>query len=363
MSRHLWTPDDFPSPDDIYDRVHLDNDPTVAIATEHGVVMDDTYPDVSSDYTGPDCRQALQNLIDSGKRLIFLPKGKYLVKKNPSANYGAILGEHTPLMGLTANYSQIITHPDWNPTAEIPVLTTPDSATATCKVGFLGVGFKVNPWTNTWFNSYHWRAGKNSMTRTTTNPTVGPKEERTQVRADILFTGNAGGRHYMIGSGGTSARDSEPFTSASGGGGAFRRIRVQGTSQPLAFYSANAEDGWDKPQSLVTGSSNVIFYATKAEDRYGFGFLNSSNCAIIGSGGRAEVDFNNCPNSLAALIVHKSANFNSASLTEAGSTTPKNVPLGLFKRGNFDWSKVEIIPEGGSDSSVSRATFKRYNGE
>lgn len=339
VERHAWRRSDFPTPDDLYDRVHTDNDQTVAIGTENGMVADDTGVGVTADSVGPDNQAALQNIINSGKKFILIPKGKFLIKKNPSANYGVQLGTGTVLIGIASNISELRTHDDWNPTAEIPLLTTVSDAEATTKMADLKLGYVQDVLANDWFNSFNWKAGAKSLSRDIWIRYTGPAKSATQPRADMVFSGNGGGRHYGVHGAAPAARDNAANQ--------FQRLRVENTTQPLAIYNANPEDALDKPQMLITGSSNVIFYGAKAEDRYGWGFKNSSNCAIIGVGGRAEVEFDNCTNSLATMVVHKQKTdpFNTPTLYVVGAAAmPKNAACGLFKVGTFDWSKVEMIP-------------------
>jgi len=357
VSRHCWDRSDFPSPDDIFERIHTDEDDTCVIVTEAGMVAEATEANNSTS-TGANNNntEILQGLIDAGKKFILIPKGKFLLKKSQAGNYGIQLRAGTVLLGVNHNLSELRTHATyWKPTSEVPIITTVDSANADPKMAFLKIGFVHANLSNDWFNAYDWRAGKYSLTRDIFVRPVGSPETETNARADQVFSGNGGGRHFgSVGVGGTTSNDAAPYTNDSGGEGGFRRVRIENTSQPLVIYNSNPEDGHDRPQLEVIDSANVIFYGTKAEDRYGYGFKNSSNCAIIGGAGRAEVQFDNCTNSLAAIIVQKTKTspFNTPTLyLPGGPNLPINAPLGLYKTGTFDWDAVKIIPAGGGDTT------------
>lgn len=368
-TRHIWNSKDFPTPDEIFDRVRS-GDTTCAIVTEHGAVADDTEPN-NSDSAGTDCLAAIQGLIDSGKKYILVPKGKFLIGRNPDGNFGLMLRENTILMGISHNLSEIRSLDSWNPTSETPVVTTVNSPSAASKMAFLEIGFQttddpgVQSYEYSWFNGMHWMAGKNSMTRQITLTAIGIYGDssnnwyRTQARADNFFSGNAGGRHYAtIGSGAPVGVD-EGVQSGSNqvGEGLFRRFRIVNTTQPLLLYNPNYEDGHDDPQCLVSGSSNVVVYGTKAENAKGFKFLDSTNCAFFAFGGRTDLTFAKCTNVLAAIITPKKSTH--GKLTEVGSTSLNmGEALGIFKRGIFDWGAVAIHPP--ADSAVSSRAVSRF---
>lgn len=362
-ARHSWDPQDFPTPDDIYDRIHTDNDPSCAIITEHGAVKDDSAVS-NSDSEGTDNRAAIQILIDAGKKFILVPQGKFLIGKNPNGNYGLMLRDNTTLLGVAHNWSEIRSIESWNPTSESAVITTVDNATAAPKMAFLKISFQTNDnreektYKYSWFNGHHWKAGKNSITRQITLSAVGIYGStsnnwyRTQARADNFFSGNAGGKHYGLGGSGAPIGVDEGVQSGENqvGVGLFRRFRITNTTQPLLLYNPNYEDGHDDPQSLVSGSSNVVVYGTKAENDKGFKFLNSTNCGLFIYGGKTDLKFENCSNMLAAIVTPK--NKTHGTLIEVGATSlARGDTLGIFKRGTFNWENVTIHPP--DDSGVT----------
>lgn len=352
--RHMWNTADFPTPDDIYDRIHSDNDPTCAIITEHGAVADDTVPS-DSDSEGMDNREAIQNLIDSGKKFILMPKGKFLIGKNPEGDFGLKLRENTILLGISHNWTEIRSLESWNPTVESPVITTIDSATAAPKMAFFKIGFQTtdNPgeqaYLYSWFNGYNWKAGKNSLTRQITLNAQGiygnssNKWFRTQARADNVYSGNAGGKHYGHGgSGAPVGVDEGPQVGENQvGTGLFRRFRIANTTQPLLLYNPNYEDGHDQPQSIVDASKNVVIYGTKAENEWGLEFRDCSNCAMFAYGGKTYLTINNCKDILIGIVTPKSPKH--GEVIEVNSTSLDNGDaLGVFKRGTFNWADVYI---------------------
>lgn len=354
VSRHVWNPNDFPSPDDFYDRVHDSSyskyaPGDYAIITERGCVADDTDAN-SSDCSGTDNRAALQALIDTGVKTILIPRGKFLIGKSPNGNYGIRLGENTVLMGVSDQMSELRTLETWKPTAQSAIVTTPDSADATCKMDNLRLGIRNDPndLTHSWHGFFDWKAGKNSVIRRISTRSIWFSGFRTQARAGALFSGNGGGRHFGVGGdGGQHCNDAAPFTDTANGvsTGGFRRILVTGTSQPLAIYNTNMEDGCDNPQMEVLNASNVIIYGSKNENANPVAFKNSDNCAFINNGVNSDHEVNNCTNTLMAMI--SSRHFSGSILTETGGQTCTTA-VGLFKRGTFDWSKVEIIPTDGT---------------
>lgn len=349
-TRHSWNPADFPTPDDIYDRIHTDGDTTCAIITEHGAVSDGD-PSSGSDHTGINNQSAIQSLIDSGKKFILVPKGKFLIGKG-AGNYGLLLRSDTVLQGIGHNLSEIRTIGTWNPTAEVPVITTVDSATATTKVAFLKVGFQTedeelagNSANYSWFTGFDWKAGKNSLTRQFELKAYGPYGNstdwyKTQARADNAFSGNGGGRHFGLGGSGAPVGCDEGTQSGKNqvGPGLFRRIRATNTTQPLLLYNPNVEDGHDDPQALISGASNVVIYGTKVENAKGWKFLNCSNSALFGLGGEVDLTFSGCSNMLAAIACPLFG----GSITEGSVSVSDPQPLGMFKRGTFNWENVTI---------------------
>ncbi len=363
VRRHIWDEEDFPSPDDVFDRAAADGNPydadeCVVAGVQNNVPADDTPPDDEADSVGPDCRAGLQALIDAGCKWILLPNKKYLVKKNPVGDFGIKLGMETILLGVKG--AEIRSHDEWNPTSEMPVMTTEDSAQAASKVGWVKFGYvhspgtAQNPLAYDWFNAYDWRAGTMSVLRHVgSNVCPASGKKTTNNRSSVKFSGNAGGRHFAIGSGGATAAD---------GPGNYRRIKVQDTSNPLAIYNPNMEDGVDLPQFEIIDSSNVIIYGTKAENDDPLGFTNSSNCAVIGYGGHAELKVRNSTDILAAIICGRMGTDHDGypPLQEIpGSKYPNGDTVGLYKRGEFNWDAVDIIPESSEDTKVQSDLWKK----
>lgn len=356
--RHSWDKANFPSPDDHFDRANADGNPydpdEYVVCGEENNVPERVLAkgeDIRKVFAGPDCGPGLQALINApGCQFILLPNGLHFVKKNPQADYGIQLGPNTVLLGMTR--SELRTHDDWNPTTEMPLLTTPDSATAAPVAGFLYLSYLYDPTPNDWFNGLLWRAGINSMVRNVeVRPAYVTGPKTTNNKANLKYTGNAGGRHYAVGAGTPCASD---------GPGGFRRLRVTGTTTPLAFYNFNPEDGEDLPQSEVNDSSNVVFYGLKAENSNPIQFTRTSNCALIGFGAHCDVTVNQSNDLLIGVVCQRMGadhdKYPPLRDLTAGQKYANGTTVGLFKRGNFNWEAVRI-PPGTSESGVRAATW------
>lgn len=152
-----------------------------------------------------DDTEALQSAIGKHEKL-FLPKGAYRITK-PLA-----LGSRTALFGLHRSLSAL--------RMEQPVITMPDDATAQVSLTFLSLGGRVE-----------WTAGRGVL---------------LMAPGQLIVSKNGGGR----------------FCGVTGIG---RGFRVEGTKQPVSFYSLNVERIRTNPQSLIHGASNVRIYYLKVE--------------------------------------------------------------------------------------------------
>lgn len=342
IKRHVWNSTDFPSHDDHFDRANEDGNPYdadeyVVCGEKNGVLRRELgEDDIRKVWTGPDCRAGLQGLIDAGSKYILLPHGLHFINKNPQGDYGIQLGKETRLLGVMR--SELRTHDDWNPETEMPLLTTPDDAEASSMVGFVHLSYLYAPTENDWFNGLLWRAGTRSILRNVeVRPAYVTGPKTTNNKANLKFSGNAGGRHYAVGAGTPCAHD---------GPGGFRRLLVTGTSNPLAFYNYNPEDGDDLPQSEVLNSRNVIFYGLKAENSNPIQFTDSSNCALIGFGANCDVTIKNSEDILIGVVCQRMGSANDTYPPLRDLTIKQKYPngstVGLFKRGNFNWEAVRM---------------------
>lgn len=347
ISRHLWKLADYPSADVIWDACNSGST-TMCVATNHGVIAAGP---ASSDQsvTGTDCTAALQSCIDNFE-YVLLPKGRYLVSAPIK------LKANTKLLGAATINTCIRTHDNWNPTQANrgEVITTADSPTAAPKMAFLEVSWSTAPDANDWFTAIHWRAGKQSATRALWLRSLWSANPRGSAnpKTDLLFDGNAGGHHWGFGTGRDIHTDTEPD---------FRRMRINGTSQPLLFYNANIEGAYGDWQAEITGSSNIVIYGLKSENLNTLLFDSCTNCAVFSyCGGEPRIKFmGNSNNMYVGEIGPKFNDHTSDMITEVFSGKTVNVNalnkvLGVFRRGTMNWDNV-IISENGNAATMNPA--------
>jgi hypothetical protein len=226
--------------------------------------------------SGHDDTAALQHLIDNpdiyGNKL-FLPMGHYLLSDT------LVLGENTQLFGAGKNNTYISALNSWDPVGkETPLLTTIDSASATTLLMDIKLRWPTDEWRDT-FNALIWRAGKDSTVIDVhfiphwTDRPASPYPE-------VVITGNGGGRWYGVMHAHNSKRDYP---------GESRRLLVEGTSQPLIFYNLEIEDSTSDWQSEIRNARNVAIYGFKTENHNVLLVNNSTNIALIGSGGANQL--------------------------------------------------------------------------
>ncbi|MHC4395954.1 MAG: glycosyl hydrolase family 28-related protein [Planctomycetota bacterium] len=254
ITRHLYgDPDTFASFEDT-DTVNV---------RDHGVFGDGFHDDTA----------ALQAVINTHSK-VFLPKGQYLVS-------GTItLGENTHLMGVAKHLSQISPISTWEPTSEVPIITTVDSPTANTAISFIKIEWPTDPHKD-YFNGIVWKAGAASVVRDVfpqSGYTWEPEWSGT-AHAEIRIISNGGGKWYGL-SRGRLCRTSHPD---------FRRLVIEDTNQPLIFYNLNIERGLGDWQAEIINSRNVAIYGSKSENQMDLRITGSQNIIIIGYGWANEV--------------------------------------------------------------------------
>lgn len=341
-TRHGWNEADYPSPDDIYDRIHdsgySNYDPShYAISSEKGVVSG-----------GADCWSALQNCINNYDTVL-LVKGEYYIGQPVTLRDG------TRLIGVGNIYTGIQPHDSWNPTQANPgaLITTVDSATADPKMAHLKLTFPVQPDSRDWFSHIHWKAGRNSETRTIF-PNIGyggSDYSGANPKSNGRISGNGGGQHW----GGFTIGMKRRYD----GNVNFRQLLVESTSEPLLFYNLNVEDTGDGYGAEFRNCSNVFLYGTKSEGERPYYFNGCTNGGVIDTPGGEVILKNNCNNMYASQLnnrsvgsgapgYHISETYNSV-LKQAGGS------VAVFKRGTINWDNLYINPNVSDDTTPPAA--------
>jgi hypothetical protein len=200
----------------------------------------------------PDARDnwaAIQQAIDDASldgRVVFIPKGIFLISKS------LVLKANTKLTGIgckrnpvtSSLYSTIQAHSTFQKTdANDALITTVDDPEAGPYLGALNLISTSNV-----LRHIHWKAGRKS---TMTQLSFGGG---TVVETTIYFSGNGGGRHYLL----------EPQTSSYST--THCHIKTVATTQPLLWYGCNLEAGGTSyTNAHFTDSKNIRIYSVKRE--------------------------------------------------------------------------------------------------
>lgn len=295
----------------------------------------------------------LQGLINQPNcQTIFLPRGRYRLSNTLTLGPGTTLaGTGTKNTELTASSgSHNMNNPDtpgnnasgW--TGPRIVVTTVNEATARTSMQDIRFWMPTSPS----FQAFIWRAGKKSILKNVEIRPITSNAYGNVNLADILFTGNAGGRWWG------ANNISVPDTNAPG----HRRVKVENTSQPLVFYNFNVEDGHSDWQSEVVNSENFIIYGGKFEDDNGIIVRNGNNIGIF-SLGNSEMQSrfdSGVQNVLWATINAKPGR---GSFTEVinGATTfsaSLDTPLTVYKRGQLNRSVFNFTDESTSPTPTDQ---------
>ena len=192
---------------------------------------------------------ALQTVINTNKK-VFIPKGNFLLE------HAIHLHSDTILFGLGNHASKLYTHESWKPTEETTIIKTANDAEATTYLGFLYIGYAMNELEYDWFNSIHWRAGRNSAVVSVFSMQSGWRLLKdTNPHNLYKITDNGGGRWYFSGSH-SKGTNRHPD---------YRYLLVEGTSEPLSFYGLNLEKARSNTMAEFRNARNIRVYNTKIE--------------------------------------------------------------------------------------------------
>jgi hypothetical protein len=211
-------------------------------------------------------QRAIQDAAQDG-RAVYIPQGTFLISKPLE------LGSKTKLFGLGCkrNAKSLLTalapHPSWKMSPDqLALIRTVDDPDAETYLS------SMNLFTSAGFKQYvHWRAGRKSTIMDL--GFHGANAETT-----ILFSGNGGGRHYLL----------EPQTPS--GPKEHRHVRMLKTSEPLSWYGCNLEFGNQQAVNLeMVDATNIRIYGIKREGRSPTMIINNSrNVAIYAQGAMRE---------------------------------------------------------------------------
>lgn len=242
--------------------------------------------------SGYDNHDQLQAMIDDPAcRTVFMPKGNYFIGDT------LVLGENTELTGLANNQTHL--HPtsdfqrnsavEWRPTKETPFITTVNSATATTWLSDVRISIATKPEENDWFTALHWKAGRNSVIKTISTKPGFSVNFGTNPKSDVRYSGNGGGKWFGAESSAVVERNASLGK---------RRLVIDGTSQPLALYNLNIEDGFacdpggknspgnGCPDTAWAGeiinAKNISVYGSKYEQTNTLRVKNSDNISYFG---------------------------------------------------------------------------------
>ncbi len=239
--------------------------------------------------TSPDYSAKLNQIFaNTSYKYVLFPKGVYPIKNTLN------LSAHTKLVGIVPKVTEIKVHPDWKPGGRVDMVRTVDSASATTMIS--GMALTVNAAKgNNFFDTIHWRAGKDSVIYYAYADTYGalglsscklPAQRYGNERNDYHISGNGGGRIWGTGSGGGGCSKFHEK---------YRGLLVENTVQPLVIYGFNPEDGHGETisetegfQSEIRNSSNVSIRSHKSEDSNSLLIRNSSNIFIVNPGGSID---------------------------------------------------------------------------
>lgn len=296
---------------------------------------------------GLDDRARLQQLIDSNTA-IFLPQGIYELSGplNMKAN--------TVLFGVPGRRTSL--KPNFNTLGQY-VITTDDSATGTAILA--DVAFDTPSKIN--IGTIHWRVGKNSNIANIRDMLGQHRRDESVARTIYRVSGSGGGRWWSW------VEDHNVETSGTNTN--FRKLVVEGTTQPFTLYGFNFEhggqmDGANHPTMVeVISAQNVRFFGGKHEIHGPvLTFKNSTNVLlgvsianpepftdpllVMDGSTQAEADILIWDNNTTSLVDEKNPN--------GTQEVKKNELLGNFRRGTaLNWSAWNLSSGGNQAPTVA----------
>lgn len=298
------------------------NHPQAVSVTDFGAVPDD----------GADDLPAFQKAIDQYP-IVFVPAGKY------HFNGTLTLRNNSAIFGDPGKRSEL--KPIHKPTERCWMIETMDG------IGNAAIQdlFFDTPDAD-FYGAIRWRISNGFIYNVRNYMSAGHSERN---KHNYEFTGHAGGCFYGISEHNNILSSKLPDQN-------FRKVYIEGTSNPISFYGLNLERGGDFRNILqypffeAVNSANIRVYGAKTEtDGTVYRFSNCKNIAvtavmctdhpsvppiIVLENGTTDVELSMfyCPdNGNKRLMIDD----------EAGDVAKREEFIGLYRVGNFDLSKFE----------------------
>lgn len=337
VQRHLWAGSpSFESAD-------------VVKATAFGATPDD-----ASDDDAVAIQRAIDAAFANGRAGVFLPAGQYDLEKPIQ------LKASTHLFGVPGRRSVLHAKDSWTDTLSAPawVVETVDDAAATTSLEHVVVTSRNDfgrAGAGVWLGAVHWRVGRRSVLRNVRSEQLSARWEDT-ARQIFRISGSGGGRWYAWGDHLNIPKNAAVAEASPG----FRKLVIEGTTEPLTFYGFNPEHGGNAdhyvnpPFVELRGAANVRILGSKTEQngpilRVSGASRNLYLGSVWGHGSRSfpgayleveapatDVEMNH------VAWVWRDAAPAPALVRESGygavEAVPRNALLGTYRRGRVDWS-------------------------
>ena len=196
--------------------------------------------------------------------IVFIPAGTYNVSTTLTLkNNSVLIGDAGKRTKLTPTYT---------PTAHSWMVVTPDIT------GYVAIqDIMFNTPSKDYYGAIKWQTSSGFIRNVRNYLSAGGADN---ARHNYVFSGNAGGKFYSITDHAQLYNGKVPSTE-------FRKVKVDGTTNPLTFYGLNLERGgtsgdtWQNPYFEASNASNIRSYGSKTEtDGIVFRFTNCNNISI-----------------------------------------------------------------------------------
>jgi polygalacturonase len=310
-----------------------------------------------------DDTRALQYAIDNHEK-VFLPKGDYRITAP------LVLRKNTALFGITSALSSIIPDADrWDSSKPRVVIQTEDDAESGALLSQVTI-YTSGTEDGGGFEVIDWKAGRNSVVKNIYSkslnwighiyPTVKTKWDEVEPRPVsidqlVKISGNGGGRWYGYSIG---CENFYPMVPAG-----YRHLLIDGTTQPLTFYSFNPEHACSDAEVEIRNSRNINLYGIKtencdaceynifgvhqghlvsfinSENFYATGFCSNGKPAVLNKALFRIVDCDNYVITTLSATQRNRGSFDILSEESGGGklfSVPIGTNVGLVKRGNLN---------------------------
>lgn len=276
-ARHTWDAATFPGPfaDDVID-----------VVRDYGATRDDESDDDAFPINQALAASVTPDHADFG-RPVLLPRGHFHIRSKVFVPAGA------KLIGAANTNAVIHVSASWQPVAaEVAVETEDSSIAGTTLSHFAILGQEPSASAGPAGPSHRWitllkAQSKDMLIRDVqVARTEYLAEARSPVRDAhyqepvVVFTGEAGGRVYNLALDLATAATSDTMSPE------FRTLRIDGTTNPLAFYQLDIEGMNAGPQVEIRAASKVSIYGFKYEGRHQLlEITDSDHVTVVGGSG------------------------------------------------------------------------------